>query len=467
MAKRKKKAKKAKSSKRRSRKRTKKASPKRRRRGKRRAKKAAPKKRRRTRRKKAAAPKKRRRHRKAKKGSKKRKVRRSPAARKYREASKHAKALRRELKKQEAHKNKDQRKIESLRKKLAKAQAAEESRGRRRHKRRHHAKRRHHKRRHHHGRHRHNPIAANPVGSKGGIGEFAAGFAGVVVGGLLAMTADRLGSTAALASAAGTNSSGAATTIYTDNAGAPGGTYNSQGPSTPIWSSWKRMAYAAGAILVPLGVSAAVPDKHPAAKTFMQLTFFGALTITGVKFGGDVLAKLLGGTSFGARLYAPEGAAVSQIASNGAGSTLPALTLSTTAGAGNAQAVNASAMLAGTPKRRVGANTSFVPGGGSGGATRLVPVGPSPSPVASPGGGVSTQVANGGPTALPEAPPNAPTPVSHTAPPPGSISLPMCNSCSSYSCPGASGGTCDVAGYDPMNPTGETHPSFATPDTDS
>ena len=365
-----------------------------------------------------------------------------------------AKNQERETKREAALKRKNARKdkeIAELEKKLHARKMAAESPKKKKHKKKHKKAKR-------------NPVGVtpsmNPVGSSGML-EFAAGFGGVVAGGLLALVTDRWATTKALTASAGTDMNGNAITQYTDAPGV-GQVYNSQGANTPIWSSWKRMAADAAAILVPLGISAAIPDKHPNLKTFTQLGFFGALTVTGVKLFTDLGAKLLGSTSTGARLFAPESAATSQLAAQSA-TALSSIT--TSPQTGKLQAASATAMMSGTPKappqRQIASapsdngmvasnapagrtmqpkptSESWLVLGGSAGAWRSAS-----ASHANNGQAPNTPISTG---AFP--PPNQ----SNTLPP--AISLPQCDSCGSYACDGASGGTCPSDTFDPLDPEG-------------
>lgn len=311
-----------------------------------------------------------------------------------------------------------------------------------------------------HRRHHHHARAANPIGSSGWM-EFLAGFFGAVVGGGIALVADRYSTTHALT----TGSSGSG---YADAPGS-GQVYNSQGANTPIWSSWARMAWAAAAILTPLGISAAIPDKHPHAKSFFQIGFFGALTVTGVKALADGASALAGSTAFGARLFAPEAAATAQLGAQGQSSAtqLPSVDLSQATNAAgnqtNAQAGQGSVFVAGArpgTRRLVGNTDSPLNAGPTGSYV------PTTSPTS-----VSTSSRGGVMNAPP--PPITPQPVAQPVlantngsgssssgggangdesdqPLPGNTQGPMCLNCAK---PAHSGGCADD--FDIFNPAGE------------
>lgn len=329
---------------------------------------------------------------------------------------------------------KKDREVARLEKKIARLKAAEEARGRRRH----HTKK---------VKHRARAAAPNPIGSSDNM-EFLTGFAGAVFGGLGALALDRWASTHPLA--VGSSGSGFADTP------ASGQVYDSQGPNTPWWSSMSRVLWGIVGVAAPLGISAIIPDRHPHWKSFFQVAFFGSLTVTGTKIAADGASKLLGSTSMGARLFAPEAAASAQLA---AGSALPSVDLTTTTG--KQVTGSGSVMVAGPPKRQMGApNPGFnpnLPVSASNYPTTdfpqapsssLPPAGPCPPcpPTANQGGsnlGVPPFVPGTG------LPPQPPLPYG-----------PVCMSCASSTCAGARGGSCSDE-FDMYNPSGET-PSDST-----
>jgi hypothetical protein len=156
---------------------------------------------------------------------------------------------------------------------------------------------RRHRRRHHR---RRNPIS--------GAGEMVGAIFGVTFGYVLASGLDRLVSTHALTSA------GASATTFTDTPPA-GSIYNSETIDLPIWSSWQRMAAAAGAVGAPLIVASMVGNAG--LKSFFQLAGFAALARTFGKAADDgmgVLAQSMvtsgnPSASLLVQLYAPEVAA--------------------------------------------------------------------------------------------------------------------------------------------------------------
>jgi hypothetical protein len=435
----------------------------RRRGGKRKARKASAKKRRRSSKKRRRASSKKRSRRSAKKrarrGGKKRgrggkKRRRSSPAQRERKAylkqRRYEKDLAKKVVKNQRKRAKKDREIARLEKRIARLQAAEAARRHRRAPRR--------GRKHGHAR------AANPIGSSDGM-EFLAGVLGAVAGGALSLITDRYASSHALT----TGSSGSG---YAD-APASGQVYNSQGPNTPIWSSWSRMLWAAGAILAPLGISAVVPDKAPHAKSFFQIMFFGALTVTGTKVAADGMSSLLGSTAFGARLLAPEGAAAAQLGAQGGSNAtqLPSVDLSQATNAAGStvkqQAGQGNVFVAGNSPRKqltgavsptsvqqplnAGSTGAYVPTTGGGGGVLNAP----PQPV-----GTRTPVPVG---------PELPTPVSPSPGPslPGNQTGPMCLGCALPQHPGRGCGESDSVddGFDPFDPAGESA-SDATSDGD-
>ncbi len=167
----------------------------------------------------------------------------------------------------------------------------------RRRRRRHHRRRKNpialetHRR--HHRRRRRNPLS----GGK----DFASGVLGLVFGGLIASFADRFAATNALTDSG--QKDGKGQTIFTDTPTA-GHLYNTEAPIAPIWTSMKRIGFAAAGVILPFGISAYV--KGAGAKSFFQLAGFGALGYVGVKTATDVATKFLGQTKLGNRLLAPE-----------------------------------------------------------------------------------------------------------------------------------------------------------------
>lgn len=153
-------------------------------------------------------------------------------------------------------------------------------RGRKTHARRRTSRRRHHVR------------AVNPIS---GVGEFAAAIGGIVLGAMASVLGDRYAAGHALT---------ASGTTYVDQPAA-GQLYNSNASSAPIWSNWKRIVVAGANLVVPFGASMAA-KRHPKTQTLFQTWFFSALAVTLGKVTLDVLPKMLGTKSVGARLLAPE-----------------------------------------------------------------------------------------------------------------------------------------------------------------
>ena len=395
--------------------------------------------------------------RKARKGGKRRKARRtSPETRAYMKRRNYEKNLAKKVAKRQRKQIKKDKEILRLQKRIERLQKAAESK-------------RHHKKRRKHG-HHHRARAANPIGSSGGM-EFLAGVLGAIAGGLLSLATDRYASTHSLS----TGSSGSG---YADTPGT-GQVYNSQAPNTAIWSSWSRMLWAAGSILAPLGVSAAIPDKHPHAKSFFQIMFFGAFTVTGVKVAADGASSLLGSTALGARLFAPEAAAVAQLGAQGqnTAAALASVDLSQATNAAgttiNQQAGQTQAFVAGTKRKQLtGASTGAMVPGNTATKTPL-----NAGPTGSYRGGstpTSPPQPVGGTTPVPvvsTSTPASPTHVSTPAPSggmsasgtglPGNMTGPMCLSCAKPQ----HGGSCDIDGYDVFDPAGEGSPD-ATADGD-
>jgi hypothetical protein len=130
-------------------------------------------------------------------------------------------------------------------------------------------------------------------------GIFGAGF-----GYMLASAADRFTATHAL-DASGMDTPGV------------GNIYNSEAIDLPIWSSWQRVAAAAGSIVVPLWVAAYVTDT--AWKSFFQIAGFAAVARTVGKAGDDTIGMLASKMSTPnatlQQLYAPEIAADAKLTS--------------------------------------------------------------------------------------------------------------------------------------------------------
>jgi len=129
--------------------------------------------------------------------------------------------------------------------------------------------------------------------------EWGAGIAGFILGGAAVSFFDRLAATHPLSSGA----TGATGSTWYDTP-TTGQIYNAEAVQAPLYTSGYRILIAALGIITPFGIAAAV--KGPAAKSFFQLMGFGALGYTGVKLTNDILGAILIQSPYGARLYAPE-----------------------------------------------------------------------------------------------------------------------------------------------------------------
>lgn len=129
----------------------------------------------------------------------------------------------------------------------------------------------------------------NPVTFMDTLAVIASGAAGFY----LASLADRFVATHALLTIGGSPADGPPV----------GAVYNTEAVTAPIWSSWKRIGVAVGAVAVPLLISA----KGPSAwKTTMRGVAIGA-AVRGVgKSLDDLSAKMMGTGAMGERLFAQE-----------------------------------------------------------------------------------------------------------------------------------------------------------------
>ena len=136
-----------------------------------------------------------------------------------------------------------------------------------------------------------NPIP-NPIASPM---DFVGAMLAIGAGILIASGADRFVASHALAASSGQGGP-------TDSPAA-GQLYNVESVQAPIWSNWKRLAAAGGAIALPGVLSLVLKGKMKSAFEYITL---GAVGRTLGKSLDDASAKMLGNTSVGVRLFAPE-----------------------------------------------------------------------------------------------------------------------------------------------------------------
>ena len=163
-----------------------------------------------------------------------------------------------------------------------------------------------------------NPIA-NPIT---GPVEFISGIFGVGAGFGLASFADRLVTTHALSTTG-------------QDAPAVGQIYNSEALLAPLWANmstigWKRLAAAAGSVVVPLAAASAF-KSHMGWKVFFQLMGYGALGRTAGKMFDDGIAAAMGTQPLAQRLYGGEVAAAAKLTA-ATSAALPAAAPATFAG---------------------------------------------------------------------------------------------------------------------------------------
>jgi len=130
--------------------------------------------------------------------------------------------------------------------------------------------------------------------------EFIGALFGVGFGFVLASGVDRFAAGHALTTTGG---------VLMD-APAAGQIYDSEAPALPIWGNWQRLAYAGGAVAVPMVLAGMTGGK---VRDALKLIALGALVRTAGKAIEDAIATFATSQPIVQQLYAPEIAATTRL----------------------------------------------------------------------------------------------------------------------------------------------------------